>query len=658
LPLSDIQRQELHREKALSKLMMAVQALTYSCCSEAYEARRLIKKSMASSGKVAGLPSNDSTLRTIFSKFGIEGLLCDGKLVVMPRPSSSEEDGTQPFNGRLGKLRYLGLAVMAAAGPLAADLVQLVLSFPLGLCDNEPVSALEKPCRSPIVYPILLGNVLTHVVAAICASCGRTRARSDSLDFFWPIPFSSDGSFVSTDDSTFPKNADSAVQDSEGFVKLGLLARMLQALLGKIDLQGLNNIPGLETEFLAVKSLRRLRLIQDDSSSSLESSWRLACISLLEMALAKHSTGGDVPEHPHVETAICDRLDEGCSLAAAAAVSYLADVGVVLQVVLPGILGRYPSPDLQTTNDLMYGRNSLQTFEKLRKCFCLEPISELLDSTVIRDVVSNWYEAARRHEKGALLPGDSISGSGTASVCSMLFRSQGYRMFDWPMESCNYDSKTNSTFHKAKDAPSSSLITEPQDEALIPMEIDSIQPSSIQTAPTELQHHMSPSLVTFSSIKSVRLIGGYANELFSKANGPPPPRIAMIPTSYTDLYAALGQLLPDSEQTAVCLICGEVLNAGGKGECTRHSVKCGAGTGMFFLLQECAGLIMHNSKAAYIHSPYVDSHGETPQYRGRPLNLDLDRYDHLHEVWSGHSVRQQVLAERGSSRQIIVPDFY
>jgi hypothetical protein len=152
------------------------------------------------------------------------------------------------------------------------------------------------------------------------------------------------------------------------------------------------------------------------------------------------------------------------------------------------------------------------------------------------------------------------------------------------------------------------------------------------------------------------LIGGYATELSAKSSGR--PRVAMIPTSYTDLYAELGQLLPDSEQTAVCLICGEVLNAGGKGECTRHSYKCGAGAGMFFLLQECAGLIMHGGKAAYIHSPYVDSHGETPQYRGRPLNLDLGRYDHLREVWSGHAVRQQVLAERGSSRQIIVPDFY
>lgn len=106
------------------------------------------------------------------------------------------------------------------------------------------------------------------------------------------------------------------------------------------------------------------------------------------------------------------------------------------------------------------------------------------------------------------------------------------------------------------------------------------------------------------------------------------------------------------------MICGEVLNASGKSECTRHSYKCGAGAGLFFLLQECSGLIMHKSKAAYIHSPYVDSHGETPQYRGRPLNLDLDRYEHLREVWFSHGVRQKVVAERGSSRQVILPDFY
>ena len=72
------------------------------------------------------------------------------------------------------------------------------------------------------------------------------------------------------------------------------------------------------------------------------------------------------------------------------------------------------------------------------------------------------------------------------------------------------------------------------------------------------------------------------------------------------------------------------MNAAGKGECTKHAYRCGGGSGIFFLLQECIGLIMHGMKAAYVHSPYVDSHGETPHYRGRPLNLDLDRYNTLH----------------------------
>jgi hypothetical protein len=307
-------------------------------------------------------------------------------------------------------------------------------------------------------------------------------------------------------------------------------------------------------------------------------------------------------------------------------------------------------------DDSGQGKNSLRTLEKLRRYFQLEPVSEMLESSLIREVVANWYENARRLTKAATLPGEAISGSG-AAVSSRLFRTQDFRLYDWPMVSCNESSSVSLTTSKgkAKDRMSPADSAEPQDESATPMEIETIQPSEAPTA--ELHYQTSPPLLaTFVAKKSVPLIGGYAAELSANGNGR--PRVAVIPTSYTDLYAELGQLLPDSEQTAVCLVCGEVLNAGGKGECTRHSYKCGAGTGMFFLLQECAGLIMHNGKAAYIHSPYVDSHGETPQYRGRPLNLDLDRYGHLHEVWSGHTVRQQVLAERGSSRQIIVPDFY
>ena len=635
--------------------MMSIQSFTYSCCCEANEVRRVIRKLTASSNKVAGV-SHATSFDTIYSKFGISGVVCDGKLIIMPRPEAHVDEGCQPFNGRLGRLRYFGLAVMAAAGAVAADLVQLVLPFPLDDQDRSDQSAtrFEKPYRAPIVYPILYGHVLTHVVAAICASSGRGRARSDSLELVWPVPFSSRGSFVVSDSGASRKIVDSVVEDCEGFVKMGLLARILQVLLGKIDMPGLDNISGLDIGPIVVKTLRNLRRGGNLGSSTLESSWALSCLTLLEMALTNQSTFDEsaVPEQSHVEAAVVDRFHVGCSLASAAACSFLADIGTVLQVLLPGVMARYASQDVHMTDNSDQARDSLQTLEKLRHHFRLEPISEMLESTAVRDVVANWYDSARRHAKASTLPGEAISGSG-AAVTSRLFRTHGFRVFDWPMESCK-DCSTPSPPGKSKTDDTEGA--EPQDETTTPMEIDTIQPAGAQPAAAELRSQVSPSLVTFSAKKSVPLIGGYALELSAKGNGR--PRLAVIPTSYTDLYAELGQLLPDSEQTAVCLICGEVLNAGGKGECTRHSYKCGAGTGMFFLLQECAGLIMHNGKAAYIHSPYVDSHGETPQYRGRPLNLDLDRFDHLHEVWSGHAVRQQVLAERGSSRQIIVPDFY
>jgi hypothetical protein len=628
-----------------------MQAFTYSVCCEANEARRLARKALAATNKSARMPRDENNLNSIFSKYGISGIACDGKLVIMPRPVATEDDGTQPFTGRLGRLRYFGLAVMAAAGAVAADLVQLVLPFPLegrGTSNATNVDQ-EKPHRSPIVYPILYGHVLTHVVAAICASSGRARARSDSLELVWPVPFSSRGSFVSSEGMSLRTTVDSVVEDSEGFLKLGLLARVLQVLLGKLDMQGLDNIPGFETEVLVAKILRGLRASGDFASP--EGQWRLVCINLLGMALSKDAnTAVDVPENPHVESAIADRLNEGCSLAADAACAYLAEIGTVLQILLPGVMARYSTEDIETTYDSMQTNSSLVTLEKLRSLFRLEPIGEMLQSDAIRAVVSSWYEDARRHAKAATLPSDTISGSG-AAVCGRLFRTQGFRVFDWPMDSCQYNVPVNASTSK-KDTPPTSKADEPQDEVAVPMEIDTIQPAGIQTSVSELISRVTRALVK----KSVPLIGGYALEPTAKNSGR--PRVARIPSSYTDLYAELGQLLPDSEQTAVCLICGEVLNAGGKGECTRHSFKCGAGTGMFFLLQECAGLIMHNGKAAYIHSPFVDSHGETPQYRGRPLNLDLDRYDHLNEVWSGHGIRQQVVAERGGSRQVIVPDFY
>ena len=69
--------------------------------------------------------------------------------------------------------------------------------------------------------------------------------------------------------------------------------------------------------------------------------------------------------------------------------------------------------------------------------------------------------------------------------------------------------------------------------------------------------------------------------------------IDSLPISYTDLYAKLGSMSPHSELTAVCLVCGQVLDAKGKGACTKHASICGGGCGIFFILQDCVGLALH-----------------------------------------------------------------
>ena len=67
---------------------------------------------------------------------------------------------------------------------------------------------------------------------------------------------------------------------------------------------------------------------------------------------------------------------------------------------------------------------------------------------------------------------------------------------------------------------------------------------------------------------------------------------------------------------------------------------------------------MHGAKAAYVPSIFVDSHGETPQYRGRPLNLDPRRWSLLQDMWCSHSVREKVISERSTTRQVIIPNYY
>jgi hypothetical protein len=525
---------------------------------------------------------------------------------------------------------------MAAAGAVADDLTQLVISFPHQAKERDPVGlTTEFPERSPIAYPVLFGNVLTHITAALCATCGRARARSDSLDVSGPISHATEG--------TASRVIDDMVADCEGFMKLGLLARILQVLLGNLGISPL----AMDTRPILV-NLQSLVKSQGSFSSS-ELSFLKSCVNLLEIAsLSRCQSSSQSVNSPEISF---DLFRESCDLAASSATTLLVNMGTIMQILVPGIVLRYENAGNSCFED--NAASNFTIFEKTMCHFNFETLDIMIQSLLTQKVIAFWFDEASCFARKSYSQDDV-----QASLRSLLYHSQGFRVLDWPTPSVLdiYDAgRLMSNKHSDKII----FAAEPQDDAMSTnVNIERIHSGVRQSSTADiLRKEASPALLTFNSKKTVSLLGGYSPDLLH-GKGNIRPRVLVLPTSYTDLYAELGTLLPDCEQTAVCLICGEVLDASGKGECTRHSYKCGAGSGVFFLLQECSGLIMHKSKAAYIQSPYVDSHGETPQFRGRPLNLDMDRYEHLREVWFSHEVRQKVVAERGSSRQIILPDFY
>jgi len=650
--LSDMRRQELSREKILAKLLISIQSFAYSCGAEAFEVKRLLHKE-----RTCGNETNDKSdeIQKILSTYGIADIDCDGAFIVMPGPSIVD-DGTQPFNGRLGKLRYFGLALMAATGAVSADLVQLVMGLPFSSeswdAPKAPPKDGDHPFRAPVVFPILLGHVLTHVVAAMCATCGRARARSDFLDLVWPVPFNKKGSFSGVPSDSSSMNAETVTIDCAGFIKLGLLARILQALLGSMQVEpGSNGVRRVQL----IKSLNQA--LQDRPSTEVPDhvrQWMEGCFYLLEAAMIReHRSSIDLSGMGLSGRDLISRFQVACDVAAKVAAAYLSDVGIVFQILVPGALIRHEAKSCFAFGTL-HKSDCVSSVNRLLERLELERLHIMLDSTLVRHVVSNWFENACKHSENSEV---TEMGDGLCAIAqSRLFQTEGFRVLDWPLasrEHGNDDFGGNTIFPEP--SSSSSTGSEPKHSSGTQMEVDPFPPLMLP-ARAGYVRQASGSPAAIVAKKSVELLGGYYEKYTYKGN--PHRRLLKLPTSYTDLYAELTRLCPDCEQIALCFICGEVLNANGKGECTRHSFKCGAGASIFFLLQECQGLIMHGGKAAYVQSPYVDSHGETPQFRGRPLNLDLDRYDLFRELWSGHSVRQKVVRERGSSRQVIIADFY
>jgi len=162
--------------------------------------------------------------------------------------------------------------------------------------------------------------------------------------------------------------------------------------------------------------------------------------------------------------------------------------------------------------------------------------------------------------------------------------------------------------------------------------------------------------------------------------------LIQLPKSYVELYSLINKVkaaiksstMDDSDEfgigeTAICLITGTILKAGPPrrhssrrhddrlpGACTAHARKIGSGTGIFFLLQKCTVLLIHNKKSAYSPSLYVDENGEEDNglRRGRPLYLNNDRNQALENLWRTHGIPREVAQIRSTSDRVIRDEWY
>ena len=156
-----------------------------------------------------------------------------------------------------------------------------------------------------------------------------------------------------------------------------------------------------------------------------------------------------------------------------------------------------------------------------------------------------------------------------------------------------------------------------------------------------------------------------------------------LPKSFVELYNIVNKVkgrddpsgLDESEdhgasETAICLLTGTVMRSGSTrrgfrssrppGACTLHARKHGSGTGIFFLVQKCTVLLMHNNKSAYSPSIYVDEHGEEDPglRRGRPLFLNENRYRSLESLWRQQGIPREVAQIRSTSDRVIRDNWY
>lgn len=301
---------------------------------------------------------------------------CTGNLIILPNVFESTYNERELYSGRIGRLRYFALSVMVTTSPLSREIVQLALGLPLNK-SNEPN---EVHPRAPIVFPILCSHVLTHVVAALCALCGHEGTKKHV--------------------SCHSSQADSDhVEECKHFVKLGYIAKVLQVALGYIQQQFINKYSGLNWMKLEKQILGAISTLTKSDSDKLDA-WERACFQLIQVALQSHTIPrSDVTSEMNKEI-ILDSIRS----AKKAGYQYLCSATLILQVLAPSFV--------------LNSRSHNDDEEWLYEVMNIS-LADMLNSTVVCEIISNWYSASR--------PRIQLNALQKRLDCPFKFRA-----YDWP----------------------------------------------------------------------------------------------------------------------------------------------------------------------------------------------------------------------------------
>lgn len=343
----------------------------------------------------------------------------------------------------------------------------------------------------------------------MCAACGSYRAKSDAIGSN-SINSDEDNSEEDRDLMEIEKSeknlsaSSASSNDCDNFIKIGFIGRILQVLLGKLNF-GLS--PQDDRCFIETVESTMMDVEEGKSNNGWsDNEWEVGCLTLLKAALLK-STIIDATTENKYSVGIDEVIQEfscACKYAYGASLSFLSDCALFLQVLIPGIVNEKKRLCL---ND------GEPPINKLAQFLNIEPLCIMMSSTIMRNIVSNWYQEAKTIPKSTC----------QSDLADSLDCKREYRKVDWPLTA-----SMNSSFESS---------------------IHSVHASS-----------GTPTTSTKSSWtkKSVPLLGGYGVQSKTYPHSER-PRIKALPTSYTDLYAELGALCPDTERaTALCLVCGEV----------------------------------------------------------------------------------------------------